>query len=78
MCTYRDNLHNICVIQFVAHNAAFDMKLLQLKEELTGLKFDHPVMDTLLLSSVVHPNLEGYKVMAPLAEKAIAEALKRK
>jgi lysophospholipase L1-like esterase len=26
----------------------------------------------------VHPNLEGYKVMAPLAEKAIAEALKRK
>lgn len=26
----------------------------------------------------VHPNLEGYKVMEPLAEKAIAEALKRK
>jgi lysophospholipase L1-like esterase len=26
----------------------------------------------------VHPNPEGYKVMAPLAEKAIAEALKRK
>ncbi|MEQ1586626.1 MAG: GDSL-type esterase/lipase family protein [Cyclobacteriaceae bacterium] len=26
----------------------------------------------------VHPNLEGYKVMAPLAEKAIADALKRK
>lgn len=26
----------------------------------------------------VHPNLEGYKVMAPLAEKAIAEALKQK
>jgi lysophospholipase L1-like esterase len=26
----------------------------------------------------VHPNLEGYKIMAPLAEKAIAEALKRK
>jgi len=26
----------------------------------------------------VHPNLAGYKVMAPLAEKAIAEALKRK
>ncbi len=26
----------------------------------------------------VHPNLEGYKVMAPLAEKAIAEALKHK
>lgn len=26
----------------------------------------------------VHPNQEGYKVMAPLAEKAIAEALKQK
>jgi lysophospholipase L1-like esterase len=26
----------------------------------------------------VHPNLEGYRVMAPLAEKAIAEALKKK
>ena len=26
----------------------------------------------------VHPNLEGYKVMAPLAEQAIADALKRK
>jgi lysophospholipase L1-like esterase len=26
----------------------------------------------------VHPNLAGYKIMEPLAEKAIAEALKRK
>ncbi|RYY32137.1 MAG: acylhydrolase [Sphingobacteriaceae bacterium] len=26
----------------------------------------------------VHPNLKGYKIMEPLAEKAIAEALKRK
>ncbi len=26
----------------------------------------------------VHPNLEGYKIMEPLAEKAIDEALKRK
>jgi lysophospholipase L1-like esterase len=25
----------------------------------------------------VHPTLAGYKVMAPLAEKAIAEALKK-
>jgi lysophospholipase L1-like esterase len=25
----------------------------------------------------VHPNLEGYKIMAPLAEKAIAEALQK-
>jgi lysophospholipase L1-like esterase len=26
----------------------------------------------------VHPNLAGYKIMEPLAEKAIAEALKHK
>ncbi|MDZ7649168.1 MAG: SGNH/GDSL hydrolase family protein [Cytophagales bacterium] len=26
----------------------------------------------------VHPNLDGYKIMAPLAEKAIAEAMKKK
>lgn len=26
----------------------------------------------------VHPNIKGYKIMEPLAEKAIAEALKRK
>ena len=26
----------------------------------------------------VHPTLEGYKIMEPLAEKAIAEALKRR
>jgi len=45
-----------------AHNAAFDMKLLQLKEKQTGLSFDHPVLDTLLLSSVVHPNLKGHSL----------------
>ena len=26
----------------------------------------------------VHPNLAGYKIMEPLAEKAIAEAMKKK
>ena len=44
----------------VAHNAAFDMKFLQLKEGETGLRFDHPVLDTLLLSWIVHPNLQGH------------------
>ncbi len=46
----------------VAHNAAFDMRFLQILEERTGITFTHPVLDTLLLSSIVHPNQDNHSL----------------
>jgi DNA polymerase III subunit epsilon len=53
----------------VAHNAAFDMRLLQLQEKRTGVKVANPVLDTMLLSAVVHPAQEKHDL------EAIAERL---
>jgi DNA polymerase-3 subunit epsilon len=62
--------HEFCAeTVLVAHNAAFDMRFFQLKEDRLGLRFTQPVLDTLLLSAVIHPNQESHSL------ESIAERL---
>jgi DNA polymerase III subunit epsilon len=53
----------------VGHNAAFDLQFLRAKQRSSGVRFDLPVLDTLLLSAVVHPEHDSH------ALDAIAERL---
>jgi DNA polymerase III subunit epsilon len=48
----------------VGHNVAFDLRFLELKEPQTGVRFAQPVLDTLLLSAVVHPDEEDHSLEA--------------
>jgi DNA polymerase-3 subunit epsilon len=52
----------------VAHNAAFDMRCLTIKQEALGLSFDQPVLDTLLLASLAQPQQASHSLDA-LAER---------
>ena len=55
----------------IAHNAAFDMKFLKLKEEQSGVVFNQPVLDTLLLSFVIQPNHSAHTLDAIAARFGI-------
>lgn len=52
----------------VAHNAAFDMKFLTLKQDETGIRFDNPVLDTVLLAAHLH-GAEDSLTLDTLAER---------
>lgn len=48
----------------IAHNAPFDMAFLRRREAEIGVRFDHPVLDTVLLSAVVYGQTESHSLDA--------------
>ena len=58
-------LHGFCRdAVLVAHNAPFDLAFLRRAEEETGVTWDHPVLDTVLLSAIVFGTTEVHTLDA--------------
>jgi DNA polymerase-3 subunit epsilon len=53
----------------VGHNVAFDMRMFQVKENISPVRFAQPVLDTMFLSAVIHPSHRRHGL------EAIAERL---
>jgi DNA polymerase III subunit epsilon len=60
----------------LGHNVAFDLRFLELKEAASRVRLTNPVLDTLLLSAVVHPNQEDHSLEA-IAERVGVSVLDR-
>ncbi len=56
----------------VGHNVAFDMRFLALKEEATGVRFDQPVLDTLLLANILNPDATAHGLEAIAARLGVS------
>jgi DNA polymerase-3 subunit epsilon len=48
----------------VGHNVAFDLRFFELKQEATGIRFNNPVLDTMLLASLIHPQQQDNSLEA--------------
>ncbi len=46
----------------VGHNLAFDLRMFQVQEDVTEVVFANPVLDTLLLSAVIHPEESNHSL----------------
>ncbi|MBW1647126.1 MAG: hypothetical protein JRJ72_03300 [Deltaproteobacteria bacterium] len=58
----------------VGHNAAFDLRMFQVKAVSTGVVFINPVLDTMLLSAVVNPSLKDHNLDA-IARRLLGRAI---
>lgn len=55
----------------VGHNVSFDLAFLRLKETQAGVAFTQPVLDTLLLSALLHPDHDQHTMEAIAARLGV-------